>query len=387
MTPRTGNPARRSDIYAGLMSGTSLDGVDMALVDFTDFPPRLLYGKTTPYPVALRDRLAQLCQSQTTTLDQLYRLDAELGEIYAQVVNEGLTNAGIDAGEVAAIACHGQTIRHSPDSDPAYTVQIGDPNRIAVRTGITTVADLRGKDIALGGQGAPLAPGFHRFLFRSETEDRAVINIGGIGNVTWLPADSHAPILGFDTGPGNTLLDYWVKHHCDRSWDDAGNWARSGDIDPVLLQRMLDDEPYFRQAPPKSTGTEYFNPGWLERFVDGTEDPARVQATLAELTAITIADAVRSLPALPAACYLCGGGAHNTYLRERLANALPECAISTTAELGLDADFVEACAFAWMARERINLRSANCTDVTHAHRAAVLGAVYAADATPYTGKK
>ena len=379
MTPEPGNPARRSEIYAGLMSGTSLDGVDIAIVDFAEFPPRLLYCDTTPYPPQLRERLSQLCQSQTTSLDQLYRLDAELGENYASVINDALSTSGIAATDVAAVGCHGQTIRHSPDSDIPYTVQIGDPNRIVVRTGISTVADLRRKDIALGGQAAPLAPAFHRFLFRSEDENRSVINIGGIGNITWLPADSAAPILGFDTGPGNTLLDYWVRRHHNRPYDDAGNWAREGEVDTDLLGRMLENEAYFHQEPPKSTGTEYFNPGWLDRFISVDDDPLTVQATLLELTVITIAEAIRKLPGLPASCYLCGGGAQNLFLAERLALALPECAVKTTAELGLDADFVEACAFAWMARERINLRPASCPEVTRSRQAAILGAVYAAD--------
>ena len=379
MTPEPGKTDRRSEIYAGLMSGTSLDGVDIAIVDFADFPPQLRYCHTTDYSPQLRERLTQLCQSQVTTLDQLYSLDAELGEVYAEVVNEALSSAGIIAADVVAIGCHGQTIRHSPDSETPYTAQIGDPNRIVVGTGIDTVADLRGKDIALGGQAAPLAPAFHRFLFHSEDEDRAVINIGGIGNITWLPANSDAPLIGFDTGPGNTLLDHWVRRHQDQPYDEAGNWARSGTIDTDLLARILESEPYFHQPPPKSTGTEYFSASWLEQFISEDSDPAVIQATLVELTATTIADAIRALPAMPASCYLSGGGARNLFLAERLAQSLPECSIGTTTQLGLDADFVEACAFAWMARERINLRAAGCPNVTRSRYAAILGAVYAAD--------
>jgi anhydro-N-acetylmuramic acid kinase len=369
---------RRSEIYVGLMSGTSLDGVDVAILEFAEFPPRLLHCNTTPYDTSLRDNLLALCRSQTTSLDKLYCLDAKLGETYAEVVNSALVDSAIERQEIAAIGCHGQTIRHSPDSSTPYSAQIGDPNRIATLTGITTVADFRRKDIALGGQAAPLAPAFHRFLFRSDEEDRAVINIGGISNITYLPASREQPVLGFDTGPGNTLLDYWVGLHRDRAFDDDGAWARSGQVNSAVLGRMLAGEPYFQLDAPKSTGTEYFNPGWLKTYLDGEQEAADIQATLVELTATTIAGAIANLPSPLRNCYLCGGGAHNRYLLERLALALPECKIHTTAALGMDPDFVEAAAFAWLARERINLRNGNIPEVTRAQRAAILGGVYAA---------
>jgi len=360
------------------MSGTSLDGVDVAILEFAEFPPQLLYCNTTPYNASLRDRLLALCRSQTTSLDELYSLDAELGETYAEVVNSALDNAAIAHQEITAIGCHGQTIRHSPDSSTPYSVQIGDPNRIATLSGITTVADFRRKDIALGGQAAPLAPAFHRFLFRSDEEDRVVINIGGISNITYLPANLEQPVLGFDTGPGNTLLDYWIGRHRDCAFDDDGAWARSGQVNAALLERMLANEPYFKLDAPKSTGTEYFNPGWMEALLEGELEAADIQATLVELTAVTIASAIGNLPSQPRNCYICGGGAHNQYLLERLMHALPECGITTTAALGLDADFVEAAAFAWLARERINLRDGSIPEVTQAQRAAILGGVYAA---------
>lgn len=361
------------------MSGTSLDGVDLVIADFAEYPPRLLYSSTSPYAPALQNRLRQLCRTQTTSLDELYSLDAELGEVYARVVNNALQKAGIANDQVIAIGCHGQTIRHSPDSEVAYTAQIGDPNRIAAQCRITTVADFRRKDIAFGGQAAPLAPAFHRFLFRASEEDRAVINIGGIANITYLPADFNRPVLGFDTGPGNTLLDYWVQQHRNTAYDDGGDWARKGRIDIGILDHMIANEAYFRQPAPKSTGTEYFNPDWLAGYVDDSVDRTSVQATLVELTAVTIAAAIKTLPALPGSCYVCGGGARNHFLVERLARALPECKVTTTSELGLDADFVEACAFAWLARERMNLRAANVPEVTQASQKAVLGGVYAAE--------
>ncbi len=373
------NHPQRSEIYIGLMSGTSLDGVDVAIVDFSEFPPRVLHCQTTAYPQTTRQALLSLCRSQSTTLDALYSLDAELGEIYAASVNESLVTAGIDSTQVIAVGCHGQTIRHSPDTATPYTAQIGDPNRLAALCDITTVADFRRKDIALGGQAAPLAPAYHQFLFRSETENRVVINIGGIANITLLPADPKAPLLGFDTGPGNTLLDFWSEQNLGKSFDNNGDWARSGRVIDSLLNQILTSEPYFVLTAPKSTGTEYFNPNWLTAFLADDHAAENVQATLVELTAITLNEAIRGLPAMPANCYICGGGAHNRYLLERFAMALPECGVQTTDSLGLNPDYVEAAAFAWLARERINQRGGNIPEVTHARHAAVLGGVYAAE--------
>ena len=373
----TRNPG--SGIYLGLMSGTSLDGIDVAIADFDDFPPRLLHCSTTPYTESMRQRLHSLCQSETTTLDNLYGLDAELGELYAESVNQALELASLDRANIVAIGCHGQTIRHSPDSATAFTAQIGDPNRVAALTGISTVADFRRKDIAVGGQAAPLAPAFHRFLFRSDDENRALINIGGIANITYLPSDPAQPVIGFDTGPGNTLLNYWNEAHQKSPFDEAGVWARSGQVVDKLLENMVATEDYFRLEPPRSTGTEYFNSNWLMGFLRDEYAPNDVQATLVELTVTTIANALSGLPELPANCFVCGGGAHNQYLLERLAQKLPQCGIATTNALGLDPDFVEAVAFAWLARERINLRSGNIPEVTRARRSAILGGIYAPD--------
>ena len=371
-------PASR-DIYVGLMSGTSLDGVDVAVVDFTDFPPRLIHCESAGYDDSVRDYLRQMCQTPNTSLDTLYELDAQLADVYADAVEQALTNAAIDKSSIVAIGCHGQTIRHSPDSATPYSAQIGDPGRLAVISGITTVADFRRKDLALGGQGAPLAPAFHQFLFRSDSEHRAVINIGGIANITWLPADPDTAPLGFDTGPGNTLLDYWVREHYASDYDDGGSWARGGQVIQPMLNQMLTGEPYFVLSAPKSTGTEYFNPNWLIPFLKDDYAAQDVQATLVELTAITIAEAIRDLPVLPANCYLCGGGTHNLYLVERIVVELPDCGIQTTAALGLDPDYVEAVAFAWLARERLQRRPGNLPSVTRATRETVLGAVYLAD--------
>lgn len=372
------NQPRGSEIYVGLMSGTSLDGVDVAIVDFSEFPSRILHCQTRPYPDGIRQALRELCQSQSITLDNLYTLDAALGEHYAAEVNSALQALSLEPCDIIAVGSHGQTIRHSPDTATAYSVQIGDPNRLAALCGITTVADFRRKDIALGGQAAPLAPAFHQYLFRCEAEERVVINIGGIANITHLPADPGAPVLGFDTGPGNTLLDYWSGQHLGKSFDDGGEWARGGKPIDGLLNQMLTGEPYFVLTAPKSTGTEYFNPNWLAAFLHDDYKAEDVQATLVELTVITLAEAIRGLPAMPANCYVCGGGAHNRFLLERIAQAIPKCGLHTTAALGLDPDYVEAAAFAWLARERINLRAGNIPAVTHAQRSAILGGVYAA---------
>ena len=367
-----------SEIYIGLMSGTSLDGVDVAIVDFDEHPPRLLHCSTTQYDDNLRQRLHSLCQSESVSLDHLYGLDAELGELYASTVNTALEITSLDRSKIVAIGCHGQTIRHCPDAATPYTVQIGDPNRLVTLTRIPVVTDFRRKDIALGGQAAPLAPAFHRFVFGTADENRALINIGGIANVTYLPRHAEEPIIGFDTGPGNTLLDSWNEQHQGSTFDANGTWARSGQVLPDLLDAMLEGEDYFRRQAPKSTGTEYFNSSWLQPFLKSGYAANDVQATLVELTATTIANALSGLPE-QTKCFICGGGARNQYLLERLAKVLPRSEVTTTTDLGLDPDFVEAVAFAWLARERIHLRDGNIPAVTRARHAAILGGVYAAD--------
>jgi len=373
------NPDPGSEIYIGLMSGTSLDGVDVAIVDFAEFPPQLLHTSTTNYTASMRRRLRQLCQSQSASLNELYSLDVELGELFADVVNQALEITSLDRNRIAALGSHGQTISHNPDGVVAFTAQIGDPARLATRCGITTVADFRRKDIALGGQGAPLAPAFHRFLFHSGHENRVVINIGGIANITSLPADPDATMLGFDTGPGNTLLDYWIEQHRGQPFDDCGEWARSGLVIDSLLDEMIATEGYFGIRAPKSTGTEYFGPAWLKAYLRAQHDARDVQATLLELTARTIADAISGLPATATNCFVCGGGAHNRFLLERLRHLLPHSSVDTTSTLGLDPDYVEAAAFAWLARERLNLRDGNVPEVTRARRGTILGAIYAAE--------
>jgi len=358
------------------MSGTSLDGVDLAIVDFSNHPPELIHCCTRPYEASLQQRLRQLTRSETNTIDNLCRLDIEVARYYAEVINQTLKSSNIKADSIRAIGNHGQTIRHSPVIDPTYTLQIGDPNTLAALTGITTVADFRRRDMALGGQGAPLAPAFHQFLFHSSQNNRAIINIGGIANITYLPADPEQDVIGFDTGPGNTFLDYWIHHRQKIRFDHNGDWAASGQVIDELLQAMLAGEDYFRQRPAKSTGTEYFSPAWLGRYLGKDYPAADVQATLTELTATTIVTGLRQLPEEVENCFVCGGGAHNLHLMQKLQQKLQPCKVSSTTELGMNPDYVEAVAFAWLARQTLHHRPGNLPSVTLASTPAILGGIF-----------
>ncbi len=365
-----------SDIYIGLMSGTSLDGLDCSIVDFTNSTPVALYCQTRPYPDLLVQRIRDLISADSITIDQLCQLDVEIAHFYADVVNQALLSASIAAEEICAIGCHGQTIRHNPEKTPVFTLQIGDPNTLSARTGITTVADFRRRDMALGGQGAPLAPAFHQFMFRSQDCDRIIINIGGIANITYLPAAPDKQIIGFDTGPGNTLLDNWIHKHQAKYYDDNGAWAASGQVIDGLLQSMLTNEAYFSQALPKSTGTEYFSPEWLNAFSPEKYKPVDVQATLLDLSAQTIVKGIHQLGATQTNCYACGGGVHNQQLIGRLRSMLPGACVNSTVDLGLDPDYIEAIAFAWLARQTINGQPGNLPSVTSASTSTILGGVF-----------
>ena len=365
-----------SEIYIGLMSGTSLDGVDIAIMDFAHHPPTLIYCATQPYNPVLKQKIREITVAGSTNLDELCQLDAELGNTYANVVNRSLEETNLDIKQIRAIGNHGQTIRHSPDTELPYTLQIGDPNIIAARTSITTVGDFRRRDMALGGQGAPLAPAFHQFLFSSPNADRAVVNIGGIANITYLPADPELDVIGFDTGPGNTLSDFWVNRHNGQFYDERGKWAETGNVIDELLHSLMHNEPYFERSPPKTTGTEYFSPDWLLRQMGESHAAEDVQATLIELTALTIAAGLTQLPATPDEGFICGGGVHNNYLMERLQKALPNCQFLSTSHLGINPDYVEAAAFAWLARQSMNHQPGNLPTVTKAKYETLLGGIY-----------
>jgi anhydro-N-acetylmuramic acid kinase len=371
----------QSSLYIGLMSGTSLDGIDVAITDFNGNDWRLIAAAYQSFPDSLREQLLTLCHASSVDVDLLGHTDAMLGRLYAEAVQNLLRKNGLAAGDIAAIGCHGQTIRHRPPSQAGsavsrplpYTLQIGDPNRIAELTGITTIADFRRRDIAAGGQGAPLVPAFHAYALSAPAEHRVVLNIGGIANITLL---SPTGVNGFDTGPGNTLLDMWTQRHFGQSCDRGGALAVNGRPDKTMLERMLKDA-YFRQAPPKSTGREYFNPEWLQDFLPSSQiDPLDVLSTLTHLTAHSIAIAIRRFAPLTERVLVCGGGVHNHFLMELLAELLAPCRLGSTAEAGLDPDFVEATAFAWLASQTLAGKTGNLPGVTGASKSVILGGVY-----------
>lgn len=366
------------EYFIGLMSGTSADAIDAVLVDFSD-GIHLVHHLSRPYPPGLQTRIKALAQPGEDEINRALELDTLLGEAFAQAACELLTEAGVSASQVRAIGSHGQTIRHRPAADgkTGFSWQIADANIIAERTAITTVADFRRRDIAAGGQGAPLVPGFHRTIFHSPGQDRAIVNIGGIANITWLPAQG--TMQGFDTGPGNTLMDTWIKHHLGQPYDHDGNWAQTGTVDTPLLDTLLQD-PYFHLPAPKSTGPEYFNSAWLQTYLHSHPASAtNVQTTLLGLTATTIADNIMRLSGGKSTeVFVCGGGAHNSALMRALESALPGCSVKTTAALGIDPQQVEAIAFAWLARQTLAGKPGNPGLVTGAGRECVLGAIYPA---------
>ncbi len=373
------------ELYVGLMSGTSLDGIDTALVDFSSSSPRLIAAKTYPLPPHLREDLITLCLSGNEEIERMGRADRYLGIESARAVNQLLADNGISSSAVRAIGSHGQTIRHRPAlsgdlQQPAFTLQIGDPNTIAEITGITTIGDFRRRDIAAGGQGAPLVPAFHRAVFSDPHGDaqhaRAIVNIGGIANITGLGANDE--VIGFDTGPGNTLLDQWIHCHTGANYDCDGAWGAKGRVIPSLLDALLCD-PYFGLAAPKSTGREYFHLEWLQRYLTGNDfAPLDVQTTLVELTARTIVAGIAMLPFTVNAAYVCGGGAYNHHLMARLETLLNPCLLVSTAQLGIAPEWVEAAAFAWLAKQTLHHQPGNLPAATGAAGYRVLGAIYPA---------
>ena len=365
------------DYYIGLISGTSMDGIDAALVAFGDRSVDIAAAKTFAYPSDLRNRLFTVTrQSETCSSDVLGTLDHWVGECFRDAALALIAETGQDAASVRAIGSHGQTIRHRPDEERPFSLQIGNPNIVAKGTGITCVADFRSADIALGGQGAPLVPPFHEWLFRGDDVARCVLNIGGIANVTVLPP-GRGDISGFDSGPGNTLMDAWARRHRNTPYDDRGAWAATGATDSQLLAAMLAD-PYFHREPPKSTGFEYFNDGWLDVHVSAEYGTADVQSTLCDLTAQSIVDAIETHAPQTSDVLVCGGGVYNDELLSRLSAGLSRASLTSTADHGLDPDWVEACTFAWLAMRTMESEPGNSPAVTGASRAAVLGAIHPA---------
>lgn len=354
------------------MSGTSLDGVDCALADFAGAAPKTVATHFAPFDAPLRAELLALQGKTDNELDRAALAANHLVRAYAGAVASVLKQSGVDAGAIRAIGAHGQTIRHRPEA--GYTLQINNPALLAELTGISVVADFRARDIAAGGQGAPLVPAFHRAVFGATGKARVIVNIGGIANLTVLAADGG--VLGFDTGPGNVLMDLWIQRHQGATHDAGGAWAASGNVLPDLLAKLR-AEPYLALKPPKSTGRDLFNPDWLARHVGGAAAPADVQATLCEFTAATIVDAIAAqMGDTSVEIFVCGGGVHNTTLQARLRALATRWSWQGTDALGVDPDWVEAMAFAWLAQQTLEGQPGNIASVTGARGPRVLGALY-----------
>jgi anhydro-N-acetylmuramic acid kinase len=369
-----------SELLIGLMSGTSMDAVDAALVQFTGDKPTCLATHHQPLPSDLRTALLSLCQPGFDELDRAARLDSSLARLFAEAVNKLLKKSGVSANQVHALGSHGQTIRHMPEGSDPFTIQISNPNLIAELTGITTVADFRRRDMAAGGQGAPLAPAFHAAFFRHPHEHRSIVNLGGMANITILPRDPKQPVTGFDTGPGNALLDAWAQKHLGVPMDRDGVWGSQGQIVTDLLACCLAD-PYFYLSPPKSTGREYFNWGWLENCLVTQKKPAApadVQATLIELTARSVAEAIKNVAQKTQRVMVCGGGVHNKALMTNLRRQLPKTPVESTAVHSVDPDYVEAVGFAWLAKRTLDNQPGNLPEVTGARGLRILGGIYRA---------
>ncbi len=355
------------------MSGTSLDGVDAALVRLSQSETVLVSSYYQPYPQQIIDELLALHVPSHDEIHRSQLIANQLAREYAQATHALLDKAVVDAGQVQAIGCHGQTVRHRPEH--GYSVQLNNAALLAELTGIHVVSDFRSRDIAAGGQGAPLVPAFHDFVLRHPTAHRVILNIGGIANLTNLKPGLETS--GFDCGPGNLLMDAWISKHQGKSYDENGEWAEAGNPIPELLHKLLAN-PFFSATPPKSTGRDLFHLAWLEKQLNGSEHPADVQATLLALSADSIALAIQHFCSGAEELYLCGGGANNGALVSRLKRALPKCLIRNTEALGIPADWMEAIAFAWLAQQSFQLRPANLPLVTGARHPCVLGAIYPA---------
>lgn len=354
------------------MSGTSLDGVDAVIARF-DPQPELVASHYLPMPAALRSSLLTLNAMSPDELHEANLAANALAHLYAEAVAALLAKSGLTAADVIAIGNHGQTVRHRPDC--GYTVQLGNASLLAELTGIPVIADFRSRDVAAGGQGAPLVPAFHRALFARQDTGVAVLNLGGIANLTWLSRDGR--VLGFDTGPGNVLLDLWCERYTGEPYDRDGQLAAAGQVNGGLLAAML-AEPFFVTPPPKSTGRDLFNAAWLARFATAGLASADVQATLAALTSQTCADALKRHCPDTSRLYVCGGGARNPVLMAGLQQNLPGWSVEATDALGIPADWLEAFAFAWLAWRFLNGQSANLPAVTGAKGERILGCYYPA---------
>ena len=358
------------DYYVGLMSGTSMDGIDAVVVEFGDSSVRVHAALSLPYPDELRESLlAAILEPLDVELDSSGELDRRVGECFRDAAIAVIDEGGLGKEDIIAIGSHGQTLRHQPNATKPFSLQIGNASIIAGGTETTTVSNFREADIAAGGQGAPLVPPFHQWLFAQESKARVIANIGGIANITILAAGS-TDMAGFDTGPGNGLMDAWTRSQLNLAFDESGNWASRGSVIPELLNKFLAD-PYFSATPPKSTGFEYFNLAWLQKFDLSKYDATDVQSMLCELSVVSISRAIQEFAPDTQEVFVCGGGAHNLELMHRL-DRYPFKTASTTS-IGLDPDWVEASAFAWLAMRTIKGQPGNLPSVTGASQRVVLG--------------
>ncbi|MFT5709076.1 MAG: anhydro-N-acetylmuramic acid kinase [Oceanospirillaceae bacterium] len=366
------------------MSGTSLDGIDVVAVSF-DSSLQLIAADSFDMPLLIKQQILELCSTSDDEIEKLGHLDRALGLLFAQCCNRLIEQykESFSRNDIVAIGLHGQTIRHRPANTPKhnFTLQIGDANTVAEQTGILTIADFRKRDIAAAGQGAPLVPAFHQAIFQSSKQSRVILNIGGMANVTLLHKRSQTPLLGFDTGPGNVLMDSWIMHQQQRNYDDNGSWAKQGIVDQNLLDQLLSLD-FFSQTIPKSTGREQFNLAWIENSLEKlnfTPSSVDIQRTLLELSAVTITNEIKKQDFAMAQLFVCGGGAHNKLLMQRLEQLLPQATLVTsTAQLDLDPDWVEATAFAWLAKQTLAGLSGNSPTVTGATGERILGAIFQA---------
>lgn len=360
-------------LYLGVLSGTSMDAIDIAAVNFSLTIPSIYATSSTPLPSNYKERYLQIINTGNCRLEELGDLDNWTAELFANAINGFLKEHNIDKKDITAIGSHGQTLWHAPFANRPFTLQIGDPNLIAVKTGITTIADFRRANIAAGGQGAPLAPAFHQAVFSKAQEPRCIVNIGGFSNISVLENNKY---FGFDPGPGNCLMDYWVKTHFNLDFDQDGKLAAIGKVNTTLLECCLAD-PYFKRSAPKSAGREYFNPAWLEDKIAASKQndaAVNVLATLLQLTAQSISNAIKDHASSNTRVFICGGGAKNLQLLSVLSTQL-EQTVLTTAELGIDPSWVEAALFAWLAKETVNGRTINLP-TTGATLPVVLGGIY-----------
>lgn len=371
------------NLFIGLLSGTSMDAFDVALVSFNKHLPVLHHTYNHPIPKIFRKQCLHIAQSGQCSIDEYGMLDVAAGELFAEATLHLLSQTNLSPTHIRAIGSHGQTLRHKPNSTPPFSLQIGDPNIIAERTGILTIADFRRRDIAAKGQGAPLAPAFHASVFQTPDENRMIINIGGISNITLLPKNVAEPIIGFDTGPGNSLMDAWIQKEKGVLFDVQGDFAASGTINKALLAECLQD-PYFQLTGPKSTGREYFNLDWLSTKIlalqaQNTQTRAfstkDIQATLLALTVQSITLAILNSSIPDATIFVCGGGAHNRVLMASLSQALDR-PVHNTESIGLPPDWIEAILFAWLAKQTLEGRPGNCPTVTGAKHAIPLGGIF-----------